>query len=176
MNNNELNILKHTLYFLIFVIVTLMLFFMLIIPSYRELKLSNIELAKENIYADSVLQSQKMYSDDFKKLNDEKKFKSISFYSHFNIEKFKEFTAQNIKDLEIKKLKNENYLDNFIKTSYQIKGMIQSPESFYQMLLQLKKYENVIEVKYPIEFEMMNGNLWVSIVISVCNDVSIKES
>ena len=172
--NSEINVLKHTLYLLFFVVITLMLFFLLIIPSYRELKLSNIELAKEEVYTESVLATQKRYSDDYQKLNDEKKFKSVAFSVGYSIEKFQSYSNKNIENLEITELKSEDYLENFIKTTYKLRGAVSSPEHFYKFLSNLKKYENVIEVQYPIEFKMDSGKLWVSLIVSVCNDIKLK--
>jgi len=171
--NNEINILKHTLYFLFFIILTLFLFFWMIIPSYRDFKINNITYKKEKSYLSSVKKSESKYIATLKDLKSKNRNQTSAFSKKFNKELFIKANSKFFKNLTVKVFETKPFLEEFQKQHIRVEGLITSPKEFYSFIDNLKQNDIIIEIHYPIEFKVAKDMIETKIDISICSELEI---
>jgi hypothetical protein len=156
----EINILKHMIFFIIFIVTTLGLFFMLVIPIYKDLKSSNITSTKSTKELKMVTKQEDEYKALFKETQSAKLNIIEAFDETYNEEKIKANLSKELIEPTITVIKSESFKEIFHKKLINIKAKIKSPAHLYRYFDSLDKNSYISEINYPINF-LKEGDLIV---------------
>jgi len=152
-------IVKNFLFFVLFLVVTLISIATIIAPSIKSYKKTQKEYLKTKALFEATKDA---YEKKLKKLNRLKlqNAKIIHvFRREFDQESFKNFLSKYMQVVSIEKNQTKPYKLDFLKTSYFLKTKIDSPKNFYDFVEDLKRYKYLIRVYFPIDFTKDNDKI-----------------
>jgi hypothetical protein len=163
----KVNILKNIYWFILFLGIAFGMFFMIITPTIKDYKVKNLDL-KDSM--ENVITHQKeyeQYAKELSKIKVENKNILISFQNKYREDKVLEYISSYFKQISIVNKKIDKSDPEFIKYEFIVKGVIDSPDKFYNLAEALNKSSNVIEIDFPIEFSTDRKGIINNLVIRV---------
>jgi len=167
MKSSEINILKHMIFFIFFIVTSLALFFMLVIPQYKNLKKSNIKNQKSSKELKLIEKQEKKYI----LLHKDTLSSKLNIVNAFDSVYDKDIL---LKDLEkemiepkITQINQVIYNEIFNKKTLNIKAKIKSPLSLYKYFESLDKSKYITEINYPINFRKVGDLIAVEFNLSI---------
>ncbi|MBZ7987730.1 hypothetical protein [Campylobacter canadensis] len=130
---------------------------LMIIPS-----TNNIKKTKKNnaILEQKTLQLQQQQdklSNDLNTLLSNNKMYFDKFENKFNEEDFIRFSKEFFDEVSIEKIENEK--QEYLNYNLNVSSKITSPTVFYDFILELKNYKNVIKLDFPINMYEKDGKI-----------------
>jgi len=148
-----IDVIKNSLFFALSIILTVLIIAFIISPSIKTFKYAKSQYFSTEAEFKNV---QKQYKEILRSLdilkNKNKKILT-ALQTPFNKKDFINFAKKYMTITNIKELNTSVYKEDFIKTSYLITALIKSPENFYEFVDNIKNYQNIIRVYFPIDFE-----------------------
>ncbi|EDM24643.1 hypothetical protein [Caminibacter mediatlanticus] len=160
-----IDVIKNFLYFILYLIITLLAIAFLIAPAIKTFKTAQKKYFEIKTEYLSVKNNYNNELNDLNKLKKENRAIILKFKRDFDINNFKLFASKYMKIENIKKDKTKIFKKDFIKTIYYINAFIKSPKNFYDFVDGLKKYKNVIKVYFPIDFEKEKNDIKITLKI-----------
>lgn len=160
----EVNFFKNIVLFLIFIALTLYVFFNLVSPTIERYKEINKE---EREYKDKLVFTTKDHgklSSTYDAFYEEHKNTLMStdrIYSKVELSKLLE---QYFTDFELEEKSNDK-IKNYYISNIGVKSKTTNPKNFYLFVKNLSKLNSLVEIAYPIEFESKNGYLDISFTL-----------
>jgi uncharacterized membrane protein YhiD involved in acid resistance len=148
-----IDIIKNFLFFTFFIILSLFFLATMAAPAIKFFKSKKYENVKlEKIYLNKEREYNKLLKEHNTIRHSEAKI-LMSFNREFNKNDFINFANKYIKIENIENIDIKTYNKNFTKKRYIIKSTIDSPKNIYEMIKELDKYKNIIQIKLPISME-----------------------
>ena len=153
----EIDIVKLLLFLLIFVVISMVLIFAVIVPDIKAYKQAKAEHRSqfmttsrvENILSEKEKELKKLSSDNRKILD--------AFSNTFDEERFIRYSSQFFNDVTLAKVTKEEYQGEFAMYELNVSSSLKSPQNFYAFLEGLNRYENIVKADFPIEMKTDNG-------------------
>ena len=151
-----IDVIKNFLFFTLFIFLTLFSIGLIIAPSIKLFKKNQIEYYKTKNDLKNIKRKYEEKTIELKKLKQQNKKIILAFQREFSKKNFILFASKYMNIKSIKELNTSIYKKEFIKTSYLIKAVIQTPQNFYDFIDALKKYKYIIKAYFPVDFEKKN--------------------
>jgi hypothetical protein len=152
MNKSDISLIKNIIFLFITITLLTSVILLLVIPKLEDYKTNSINsrqnMAKLNIIKTDYDKTLK----EFTKLQTESKAMLDSFQNNFSISKFLKDTNQFFQNSSINEISEDNNNTYFKVYEFEATSDIKTPTTFYKFLEYLSKYENIIEVDFPIIF------------------------
>ena len=157
----EIDIVKLLLFLLIFVVISMVLIFALIVPDIKMFKQAKAEHRSqymttsrvENILSEKEKELKQLSSDNRKVLD--------AFANTFDESRFIRYTMQFFDDVTLAKIKKEDTPQEgeFVMYELNVTSSLKSPNNFYEFLEGLNRYENIVKADFPIEMKTHDGKI-----------------
>lgn len=157
----EIDIVKLLLFLLIFVIISMVLIFALIVPDIKTYKQAKAEHRSqfmttsrvENILSEKEKELKQLSSDNRKILN--------AFTNTFDENRFIKYTTQFFDDVTLARVKKEEVPQEggFVMYELNVTSSLKSPNNFYEFLEGLNRYESIVKADFPIEMKTEEGKI-----------------
>jgi len=147
-----IDIIKNLLFFILFIILTMLFIVFLISPSILKFKTAKSQYYETKYSLENLTQTYKTKYSDLVKLQKVNQKLLNAFKRDFNYENFKLFASKYMDISSVKEINSSVYKKNFIKTTYIMKAKIKSPQNFYDLIDSLKNYKSVLRIYFPIDF------------------------
>lgn len=172
MNNKtekiQLDPIKMLLFFLILVLISLFLIFILIVPSakeYKSVKIMHQRHDQSITRLQNIIGAKANELDDIVKNNSKILDALVHSFDKQNFLTYANNFFQNVKLQELKKLDKNPY----ILYELNVTSSIKTPSNFYNFLDGLKQYQNIIKVTYPISMQSVDKNIHASFLLKIYN-------
>jgi hypothetical protein len=164
---NSFFTIKSLIYSLIFLILTFILLLFFIIPGIKEYKSKKAEyemsLSKGTILNDKKddfnASIEKFYSENSKTIE--------AFEKEFDLESFKKFSGKYFKNIKIIKIDEGSSGINFVMYKFSAALQSKNPVNFYHFIEDLKNYDSVIEINFPIVLDSLQDRISISFHMKV---------
>jgi hypothetical protein len=160
-NNNNIDYTKAVLFIMFSVIMSLFLISLTFLPVIKELKLSVMMQERTSILAkQSILESQlKMANLADIKNNNRDELRILR--SSFDVQAFNNSVAGFFTNIDLGTFTYEEinrYSDSrFEVVEYSVSGILDEPQTFFDLVDLLNSYKNIIELEFPIEIKALPG-------------------
>jgi len=148
-----IDVIKNMLFFTLFITLTLISIALIIAPSIRLFKKEQNQYYTAKNTFNNAKKEYLEKAKEVKKLKNQNRKLILAFQRNFNTNSFIVFASQYMHIKQIKEINTSIYKKDFIKTSYLIKAVIQSPKNFYDFIDGLKNYKYIIRAYFPVDFE-----------------------
>jgi hypothetical protein len=160
-----IDVVKNFLFFTLYIVITLLAIAFIIAPSIRTFKkyqtsyykIKSIYVSTNNEYESTLLSLQKLQKENAHVINALKR--------DFDPENFKLFASKYMKIVSIDENSTQPYKEDFQKTVYFVKAIINSPEDFYKFIDALKNYKYILKVYFPIDFTKIKKGISLTLKI-----------
>lgn len=154
----DIDILKLLIYIVIFLAISSFMIFVFIVPNIKEYR--QIE-ATYTSSQNALLKIQKNFETTFGELTDIQKtneFTLKSLNNKFNEISFMAFASKYFDNVNLNELPKTDSNDEYYRYELNVTSAMNTPSKFYNFLDDLKNYDNVVKVDFPINMKS-EGNL-----------------
>ena len=151
-----IDVIKNFLFFTLFIVLTLLAIGLIIAPSIKIFKQNQNEYYTTKTSFENTKNRYLQKSTELKKLKKQNRKIILAFKRDFNQKNFILFASKYMDIKNIKEINSSIYKKDFIRTSYLIKAVIQTPQNFYDFIDALKNYKYIIRAYFPVDFEKKN--------------------
>lgn len=154
----DIDIVKLLIYIVIFLVICAVMIFSFIVPNIKEYR------QIEATYASSqhaLLKIQKNFENTLSELNNIEKtneFTLKSLNNKFNEISFIAFASKYFDNVNLNELPKTDENDEFYRYELNVTSAMNTPSKFYNFLDDLKTYDNIVKVDFPINMKSQ-GNL-----------------
>lgn len=149
----KIDILKLLIFLLLFIIVTLFMILVVIVPNIKEYR------ASKKIYKTAYLHKvrvQNMLNDrkkELKNLRSQNRKIITSFSNKFSTKNFLDYTGTYFTKVALKEVGKKGHKNEFIEYKLRVTSSLKTPTNFYDFLTGLNRYDNIIQADFPITME-----------------------
>jgi len=154
-----IDIVKNFLLFFLFFIIFMILLILLVAPTIKKFKKIKQSYYSTKIEAENIQNKLDKLTLQYKQLYKQNHKIILDFKMDFNKESFKIFSSKYMKIKSIKEQNSSIYENRFLKKTYIVTAILNSPISFYKFIDATKSANNVLKIYYPIVFKAKNGDL-----------------
>ncbi len=155
----EFNALKLLSFLFVFIVVVFLIIFILIVPDIKKLK----EAKYKNRQVESIFQyTNNNLQNKIKELKDLKlnNLKIIrAFDSSFREKDFLNYSKKFFIFVKLTKDKNKKSDGNFTQYDFHTVSKISNPTVFYKFLTDINRYDNIIQVDFPISMKAVGNDI-----------------
>jgi len=152
-----IDVIKNFLFFTLFIILTLLSIALIIAPSIKIFKQNQNKYYNNKTDFENTQKQYNQKSAKLKKLKQQNRKIILALKRDFDQKNFILFSSKYMNIKNIKELNSSIYKKDFIRTSYLIKAVIQTPQNFYDFIDALKNYKYIIRAYFPVDFEKKNN-------------------
>jgi predicted PurR-regulated permease PerM len=165
--------IKFLIYLLIFLILVFAFVFLFVTPQIKGYQSAKSEYTFNTKQSNTLQKEQKELTSQLEKIKKENKNIIDIFSQEFNVTKFKEFSKKYFDDVQLTKINSD--INNSALKIYQFNATIkaQNPKQFYNFVKELKKYNGLAKIKFPITISSQNNFLKINFHMSVYS-MSVK--
>jgi hypothetical protein len=163
------------LFFIFFITVSLSLFFLLVIPSYKDLKFSVIKGSKITKELKVTKEQEQNYIKMQKELLQTNQSIVNAFSNEYSQKEFEKNLKQYFDDVDIKLVGSLVYNKIFIKKILKISTTIQTPTNLYNFFKSLDTSRYITEINYPINFRKVNNKIAVEFNLAIYQYIKPKQ-
>jgi hypothetical protein len=163
----KIDIVKLLLYLMIFIVVSLSMVLLLIIPNIKEYRASKAIYKKALVHKMRVQSVLNDREEEYAKLKDDNIRHITAFMHKFSGENFIKYTNQFFTEASLKEIDKKGYKKEFTEYSLNVSSSLQSPTNFYTFLEGLNRYENIVQADFPIHMESNASKISSSFTIKV---------
>jgi len=170
----KIDIVKLLIYLLIFIVMTLFMILVVIVPNVKELRASKSLHNTAQVHkmrVENILNDRKI---EFSELNSENRRAIISFMHKFSVENFIKYAGGFFTQVSLVELDKKAYKKEFIEYELRVSSSLESPVNFYLFLEGLNRYENIVQADFPIHMESNNSKITALFAIKVYDINSTK--
>lgn len=154
----DIDIIKLLIYVIIFLIISAVMIFSFIVPNIKEYRqIESTYISSQN----ALLKIQKNFENTLNQLHEIEKtneFTIKSLNNKFSEISFTTFANKYFNNVSLNELPKKDQKDDFYRYELNVTSAMNTPSKFYNFLDDLKKYENVVKVDFPINMKS-DGNL-----------------
>lgn len=158
MNPKELKLIRLLVGVIAIIILLFLLFILLAIPSVNYYKKQNTTHLEVKEKFETVRQNHEETVQTLKELKTKNKNKVDAFANSFDENSFMRYMQDIFDKVEFSK-EEPLQEDKFVRYKIKVTTSMQTPMKFYRFLSDVNRYSNILEAEFPIEFEMVDGNL-----------------
>lgn len=149
----DIDIVKLLIYIVIFLAVSVVMIFVFIVPNIKEYR--QIE-ATYTSSQNALLKIQKNFEGTLGELHDIEKTNEFTFKSlnnKFNEISFITFASKYFDNVSLNELPQKDANDEYYRYELNVTSAMNTPSKFYNFLDELKTYDNVVKVDFPINMK-----------------------
>lgn len=154
---NNYSFIKLILWVCLILFSAFMLIALLIIPSTNDIKKTKKNNAILEQKATHLKAQQDKLTNELNSLLASNKLYFNKFEHAFSEEDFLRFSKDFFDNVNIKKVQNEE--QDYLRYNLIVSSKIKSPAVFYNYILELKNYKNIIKLDFPINMYENDGNI-----------------
>lgn len=158
---------KTLLFILLFVAISLFIIFVFIVPNAREYKKTKIEYLRYEKSVKNIENTQKHKEQEFDKFSKQNKKVVEALSKRFDENKFVKYASKFFSDVRLEKSKKQTQEEDFTIYDISVTSSIQTPNNFYDFLIGLSNYENIIKTEYPISMSSYKNTIKLNFHIRV---------
>lgn len=146
----RVDIVKLLVFVLVFVLVCLVMIFGFILPNIKEYRSLNMQNRSATAAHAKVL---KIYTDKMQAFEAEKQKHETTLKAYdtaFDKQKFINFASTFFQDVTMDDGEAKNQDEKFFRYQLNASISMKSPQSFYDFLDALEKYETIVKIEFPI--------------------------
>ncbi len=170
----KIDIVKLLIYLLVFIVVTLFMILIVIVPNIKEYRASKSIHKKALVHkmrVENVLSDRKK---ELHTLNRQNRRAITSFVNPFSTDDFIKYAGKFFKKVSLVKVKTKSYKKEFVEYELRVSSSLKSPTNFYSFLEGLNRYENIIQADFPIRLESNESTISSAFTIKVYDINSTK--
>lgn len=171
----KIDIVKLLLYLLIFIVVTLFMILIVIVPNVRDYRASKSVYKKAFIHKMRVENVLAERNNELSTLNTENRRAITSFMHKFSTDNFIKYASTFFKEVSLVKIEKKSYKKEFVEYELRVSSSLKSPTNFYKFLEGLNRYENIIQADFPIRMESNESKISSAFTIKVYDINSTKK-
>ena len=163
----KVDIIKLLLYLLIFIVVSLFMILIVIVPNIKEYRVSKSVYKKAFVHKMRV---QNVLTDRDNELRDlsAKNRRAINSFVHkFSTDNFIKYAGKFFNEVSLVEVEKKEYKKEFIEYELRVSSSLKSPTNFYKFLEGLNRYENIIQADFPIKMESNESKISSAFTIKV---------
>ncbi|MDX1810071.1 MAG: hypothetical protein R3331_11080 [Sulfurospirillaceae bacterium] len=163
----KINYVKMLIFFAVFILITIVLLFSLIVPNVKQYRSARSEYNRASAYkakVDSVLASREK---ELKNLKTKNKKIFDSFKHDFSKKEFVSFANQFFSHVSLKETQQSDYKKEFKVYELNVTSSLKTPVNFYKFLDGLNRYKNIVQADFPIELRATGDFIRSSFKIKV---------
>jgi len=161
MNPKEVKLIRLLVGVIVMIVMLFMLFIFMAIPSVNYYKKENSRYLEVKAKYDATKNSHQDSLNRLLDLKSDNRRVIESFANSFDEEVFVRYLHSKFDDVEIVK-SEEITEEKFLRYKITVSTSMQTPMRFYEFLNDINHYSNILEVEFPISFEMIEGTLFGS--------------
>ncbi|MGM0533373.1 MAG: hypothetical protein ACQERK_02640 [Campylobacterota bacterium] len=158
MNPKELKLIRLLIGFILVLLVLFALFILMAIPSVNLYKQKNTQFKQIQATHSDMAQDHESRLQTLVELKKENKRVINAFDNKFDEESFMRYLDTQFERVSIQK-EEPGEDERFLRYRLKVTTSMQTPVKFYEFLQKLNSYKNIIQVEFPIEFAMEEGEL-----------------
>jgi wobble nucleotide-excising tRNase len=158
MNPKELKLIRLLLGIIVIILVLFILFIFLAIPSVNYYKKQNAAFVGVKTEYDRIKQQHTSALEVLLDLKSKNRRAIEAFENEFDEKKFVSYLQTMFENVSLEK-SEANSDEKFLRYDIKVTTSMQTPMKFYAFLSDLNTFSNILEVEFPIEFEMVDGAL-----------------
>lgn len=162
-NLDEFDFFKLLLYVLAFIGICALLILFLFLPILKEYRANSIRLNSQNYINNNMYNKLTASQARLRALQEENNISLSQMQTPFNEEKFMSLLQKHFKNVNLKFTQDTQKQDSY----YDIEGYIANPKEFYAFIEDLKQYESVLKISYPLELKGDNENIKIAFSVSI---------
>ncbi|MCV6607237.1 MAG: hypothetical protein OIF32_03410 [Campylobacterales bacterium] len=151
-NAYSVDLNKALLFIFISILMTIISIWGFIIPMMKEYKISKITNRHGKMKFYQANEYHKNRVEELKKLTADNKDIIEGLNSGFDKLNFKVTTGKYLTNPQIKYKEKQPYGKYYTQTELTVQGRVLQPKNFFDTILSLNKYENLISIEFPIKF------------------------
>ncbi len=153
MSKRDVTLIKNLIFLIITIAILVLLILSLVIPNLKKYKINSLN-SRQNMAKLNIIKTEYDKSlVEFNKLQTDSKLMLESFQAVFSIPKFLKDTNQFFQNSSINEITQDDNNNSYFKMyEFEATSDIKTPVTFYKFLEYLSKYENIVEVDFPITF------------------------
>lgn len=163
----KIDILKLLIYLLVFIIVTLFMILVVIVPNVQHYRFSKKSHSKALIYKTRVENILGDRNVELSNLNSANIRAITSFVRKFSTDNFIKYTGQFFTKVSLIEVNKKSHKKEFIEYELKVSSSLNSPTKFYQFLEGLNRYENIVQADFPIELESNDSQISSTFTVKV---------
>lgn len=163
----KIDIVKLLLYLLIFLVTTLFMVLIVIVPNIKEYRASKTVYKKAFIHKARVQNVLADRDAEFGELNTQNRRAITSFVHKFSTDNFIKYAGNFFKEVSLVEVEKKEYKKEFIEYKLSVSSSLKSPSSFYTFLEGLNRYENIVQADFPIQMESNSSTISSTFTIKV---------
>jgi len=160
-----IDVIKNILFFVTFIIITLLIIAFIISPAINSFKQTKKEYYKTKSKLEITMNEYQKKIKELKKMKNINKKLLNAFKREFDEKNFKLFASNYMKIYSLKKKESSKFKKDFIKTIYVAKSTIKTPNNFYNFIDDIKNYKYILRVYFPVEFIKHNKEINLTLKI-----------
>lgn len=163
----KIDIVKLLLYLLIFIVSTLFMILIVIVPNIKDYRASKIVYKKAFVHkmrVESVLTDR---DNELRNLSTENRRAITSFVHKFSTDNFIKYAGKFFNEVTLVEVEKKGYKKEFVEYELRVSSSLKSPTNFYDFLEGLNRYENIIQADFPIRMESNESKISSAFTIKV---------
>lgn len=163
----KINYVKLLIFFAVFIVITIVLLFSLIIPNVKQYRVARSDYTRASMYKARVEGILANREKELKELQTKNKKIFDSFKHPFAKEEFVNFANQFFSKVSLKEVQQSDYKKEFKVYELNVTSSLKTPVRFYQFLEGLNRYQNIVQADFPIELSATGDFIKSSFKIKV---------
>jgi len=163
----KIDIVKLLLYLLIFIVVTLFMILIVIVPNIKEYRASKVVYKKAFVHKMRVENVLTDRDNELRNLSTENRRAITSFVHKFSTDNFIEYAGKFFNKVSLIEIEKKDYKKEFVEYELKVSSSLKSPTNFYNFLEGLNRYENIIQADFPIQMESNASTISSTFTIKV---------
>ncbi len=163
----KIDIVKLLLFLMIFIVVSLSMVLLLIIPNVKDYRASKAVYKKAFVHKMRVQSVLNERHEEYLKLKEENRRPITAFMHKFSSDNFIKYTNQFFTEAKLQEIEKKGYKKEFTEYSLNVSSALQSPTNFYKFLEGLNRYENIVQADFPIHMESNASKITSNFTIKV---------
>lgn len=147
----ELDPVKMLLFFLVFLAISFLIIFVLIVPNMKEYKSVKALYSRNEMATMRIKNNLNAKESELQKIAQNNQKLLDALIIKFNEQKFTQYANKFFQNVTLKKSTQQATHKGFLVYELNVSSSIQSPQNFYDFLNGLASYESVIKADFPIK-------------------------
>lgn len=163
----KIDIVKLLLYLLIFIVATLFIILIVIVPNIKEYRASKVVYKKAFVHKMRVENVLADRDTELRNLSVKNRRAITSFVHKFSTDNFIKYAGKFFNKVSLIEVEKKGYKKEFVEYELRVSSSLKSPTNFYNFLEGLNRYENIIQADFPIHMESNSSTISSAFTIKV---------
>ncbi len=150
---DKIDIMKLLIFLMVFIIVTFMFVFLLIIPNVKEHRILQAEYKRVLVHKTRVENLFLEREAELSRLKAENVHIIGAFKHPFTQEEFLRYAGKFFNQVSLMEVTKSDYKKEFVEYELNVTSMLKTPSNFYNFLEGLNRYSSIVQADFPIHLE-----------------------